>query len=207
MTIDGKETLYLTLAFVVPGFIWHYILTLFQPSKTPNNQMLLLRFLALSCFNYAIWSWLVFKLINTSYARDNRSELAWLWTVIIFISPAGLGLLTGCLNQIGFVRIAFNKMGLIAMHSIPTAWDYKFFHTQTCVWVQIHLKNGKMIAGLYGSESFASSDPEERDLYLQKAVRIDNDGNWVKLDRSDGVLIKGDMIEYIEFIRDKQGNL
>ena len=92
-------------------------------------------------------------------------------------------------------------MGLSSIHVIPTAWDYKFSKTRKSVWVQITLKDGKKICGLYGGKSFASSVAEERDLYLQQVVRVSKEGKWERLERSDGVLINGNEIKYIEFIR------
>lgn len=200
MTINGKETLFLTLAFIVPGFIWHCVQSAFMPRKTETAQLLFLRFLTFSCFNYALWSWLIYMFLVTEYARKHPVRASCMWGVIIFASPVIMGVLTGWLSQKQFARKILSQMGFASMHTIPTAWDYKFHNTRSCVWIQIELKDGKKIAGLYGSESFSSSSPNERDLYIQQAVRI-KDGRWEKLDRSDGVLIKGDQIKYIEFIK------
>ena len=98
-------------------------------------------------------------------------------------------------------------MGLSSIHGIPTAWDYKFSKTRRSVWIQVTLKDDKKIRGIYGPQSFASSVAEERDLYLQKVVRVLKDGKWEHIERSEGVLIKGNEIKYIEFIRYKKGAL
>ena len=115
------------------------------------------------------------------------------WGLIIFLSPVVMGIITGLISQKEVGRNILNKMGIASIHTVPTAWDYKFYNTRSSVWVQIELKDGRKIAGLYGSRSFSSSSPEERDLYIQQAVRIEK-GKWTKLDRSDGILIKGDQI-------------
>jgi len=201
MTINGTETLFLTLAFIVPGFIWHYVQSAFMPRKTETTQLLLLQFLTFSCFNYALWSWLIYMSLVTEYASKHPATVSFMWVVIILASPVMMGILTGWLRQKQVVRNILSKMGLASLHPIPTAWDYKFHNTRSYVWIQIALKDGGKIAGLYGSESFSSSSPNERDLYIQKAVRIEN-GKWKKIDRSDGVLVKGDQIKYIEFIKD-----
>ncbi len=202
MTINSEVTIFLTLAFIVPGFIWHCVQSAFIPKKTETTQLLFLRFLTFSCFNYAFWSWLIYVFLATEYTSQHPIRTSCFWGVIIFVSPVAMGILTGWLSQRQFARKVLSKMGLASIHSIPTAWDYKFYNTNSCVWIQIELKDGKKIAGLYGSESFSSSSQSERDLYIQQAIRI-KDGKWEKLDRSDGVLIKGDQIKYIEFIKDQ----
>ena len=194
MTINGKETLFLTLAFIVPGFIWYCIQSAFMPRKAETPQILFLRFLTFSCFNYALWSWFIYIFLFSVFPKSHPRLSAFFWAMIILISPVLLGGLTGFLSQKEIIRSILNKMGLTSVHSIPTAWDYKFHNTRTCVWIQIELKDGKKIAGLYGSNSFASSQSNERDIYIQQAVKI-TDGKWEKLKRSNGVLVKGDQIK------------
>jgi hypothetical protein len=41
--------------------------------------------------------------------------------------------------------------------------------------VMVTLSDGSTVGGIYGSHSFASSDPTERDLFLQETY--DTDGN------------------------------
>ncbi len=48
-----------------------------------------------------------------------------------------------------------------------------------------------------GSDSFVSSDPTERDIYIQQIYDIDDPNNWNP--RNHGVLITGGEISTIEF--------
>ena len=201
MTVDGTESLFLILAFVIPGFIWNCIHSVFNPRKTERTQLLLLRFLTFSCINYGLWSWLLYLVFVSEFFEKSDLFTGIAWVTIILVSPVGLGFTTGLLSQKELFRRVFTRMGLSSIHGIPTAWDYKFSKTRKSVWVQVTLKDGKKISGLYGCQSFASSVAEERDLYLQQAVRVSKDGDWERLKRTDGVLIKGNEIKYIEFIR------
>ena len=70
----------------------------------------------------------------------------------------------------------------------------------------IHLNNGRMIGGLYGTDSFASSYPEKEDIYLQEIWKIDTEGNFIeKITGSKGLLINHDVIEYVELFNIPEG--
>lgn len=201
MTVDGTETLFLTLAFLIPGFIWNCIHSVFNPRQTERIQLLFLRFLTFSCINYGLWSWLLYLVLASEFFEKSAIFTGIAWLIMILVSPLVLGFTTGLLSQKELFRRVFARMGLSSIHGIPTAWDYKFSKTRKSVWIQVTLKDDKKIRGLYGRQSFASSVAEERDLYLQQVLRVSKDGKWERLKRSDGVLIKGNEIKYIEFIR------
>jgi hypothetical protein len=199
MTIANIDTLFFTLAFVIPGFLWHSVQSIFVPRGESPKHTLFLTCLAFSCINYALWSWLVYGILTGSWFTEHWGWTGFLWFTIIFTSPVVLGVLVGFVNQKEVVRRCFERMGLTSIHAIPTAWDYKFYNTREPVWVQVELLDGKKICGLFGTSSFASSTPKERDVYIEKAVVI-KDGRWQPLERSDGVWINGSQVKCIEFI-------
>ena len=64
----------------------------------------------------------------------------------------------------------------------------------------IHLKNEKLIGGLYYSKSFASSYPEKQDLYIEEVWKINDNGEFQeRIKGTKGILINYEIIEYIEF--------
>ena len=68
----------------------------------------------------------------------------------------------------------------------------------TYQWVLVTLKDGTRFAGFCGSESFMSSDPTERDIYIQRIYDIDDENKWSP--RGDnGVLIAAGEVQTIEF--------
>ena len=85
------------------------------------------------------------------------------------------------------------------IHPVPTAWDY-YFSKQEEAWIIVTLKNGKTIYGKFSEHSFASSDAEERDLYIEKTYNIKEDMTWVEDDKSNGILVPKDEVETIEFL-------
>lgn len=199
MTITSFDMLFYTVGFLVPGFVWCSMVAMLVPQKGEQSQISFLRFLTFSCVNYALWSWLIFLLIKSEFFTDHAVRSAVAWGLITLISPVVLGLLTGHFSQREMVLRFLRRLGLNPMHPIPTAWEYKFSSTTSPVWVLVTLKGGGRIAGIFGSGSFASSEATERDIYIQQLFTIHDDGPWQAVPRSDGILIKHDQIQTIEF--------
>ena len=109
--------------------------------------------------------------------------------------------------QIGnWTRSALARFGLSPVHPIPTAWDWKFSNGNN-QWVLVTLTDGSQVAGHLGSESFVSSEPTERDIYIQKIYALDPaTGNWKEAGNS-GILIASGQVQNdrILAIRHKTG--
>lgn len=203
MTITGLDALFYTLAFVVPGFILQLTISTFVPRKAEQAELSFLRFLAFSCLNYAIWSWLIYIIIRNEFYIQHPYRTAAIWFGIILISPFILGLLIARLSDKGIHRGLLHRFGFTPIHEIPTAWDYKFSKTENKVWLLVTLKDDSRVAGLFGSDSFASSDPTERDLYIQEIYSIKESGQWERIPNNNGILISSDQIKHIEYWNDK----
>lgn len=197
MTLESFDIFYYTLAFIVPGFVMNMAYSVSVPQKIAGDTALP-RFLYFSCIHYALWSWFFYISAKTNFSTIHPVRYAAFWVFIILVSPYLLGLITGALSKKDVFRNALQQLGINPISAIPTAWDYKFSRTGPR-WVIVSLIDGCMVAGLFGSDSFASSEADERDIYLEKVFCIDEKGAWVMADRTDGILIKGDQIRTIEF--------
>jgi len=62
MTI-GSDALLYTVLFLVPGFLLYWTLSVPYPKKTEDAQSAFMRFLALSCLNYAALSPFLYLLL------------------------------------------------------------------------------------------------------------------------------------------------
>ena len=123
------------------------------------------------------------------------------WFVWLFVIPLVVGFALATIQnaQIGnWARSALARFGLSPVHPIPTAWDWKFSDGNK-QWVLVTLTDGSQVAGYWGSESFVSSDPTERDIYIQKIYALDPaTGNWKEAGDS-GILIASGQVQTIEF--------
>ena len=55
-----------------------------------------------------------------------------------------------------------------------------------------------MFGGFLGADSFISSDPNERDMYIEEIFEIDAENKWVT--NGHGVYLTGRDISSIEFL-------
>ena len=114
--------LFYILVFIIPGFVVQSTMAMFAPQRTTTAQNTFMRALFFSCLNYSLWSWLTYPVPVT-----NLNELWPLigglqWILVMFISPALLGLI--------FAKLGTKRL-IPTIHMVPTSWDYKFFKHNT----------------------------------------------------------------------------
>lgn len=198
--VTSFETVFFTFAFIVPGFIMSASISFFIPSDKDYNTNALVKYLYFSSLNYALWAWLIYYMIKKNLFEQYPLLTAVLWGLIILISPTILGIALGVLLKKETLGKVFYRIGLNVINPTPTAWDDKF-STLKNGWVIITLKDGSTVAGDIGVGSCISTDKNERDIYLKKIYRINEDGKWCEVDRTDGILITGNQIKHIEFFK------
>ena len=208
MQVDSATALFIALTFVVPGFIVHSTLSVLVPRREDRTELSFARFLTLSAFNYAVWSWLVYLLLTSQWLRDRPAFWSLCWALIILPGPVLVGLIWGIVSQREWDRRILLRLGLQPVHPIPTAWAWRFGTMKTGHWILVRLKDGSQVAGYFGGKSFASSDPAERDLYVEQVWSIEN-GRWTKESPGKGILLSRGEISSIEFWPanlDEEGN-
>ena len=179
------------LAYLIPGFIALSVRSQFVTTLQLQNNERLLSYLTISVT------------YNALVIRYFPGAIAGSWfglgfILVFIVGPIIVGGLLGVNTQKDFVRGLLGKAKLSTIHPIPTAWDWKFTSLTGEQWVLVNLKNGDVIRGLLGSDSFASSDPIDRDLYIQWIYDMNEEGTWIPLGNR-GVLIATDEIRTIEF--------
>ena len=119
--------------------------------------------------------------------------------VILFVFPASVGFSFG--KIITCTNIS-TKLGI--NHPIDSSWDYKFSKMPAYTDMIIILKTDEIIKGRFSGESFASSDCENRDIYLSIVYNED----W-EMDETynRGILIIAENIKTIEFLERKLENV
>lgn len=188
------DAIYVALAFLVPGFVFSAVRNQFITGQEQQGTEQFIRFLTYSAVNYALFSAPIYFFLNSQLTALWKGLL---WTSVILVGPAFLGLLSGIVTRNGWVRKVFHWTGLNPVHAVPTAWDYKFSGMKGGEWVLVTLKNGTRFAGFCGSNSFASSDNKERDLFIEKIFDLDENDKWIPTEKS--VFIAAGEIGTIEF--------
>ncbi len=178
------SALLIAVAFLMPGFIASRVLSFVYPQTEAAEARTVLTAITLSCLNYALLSWL-FVLAWKQLWYENIVFLAAFVFFFLFVSP---------------VVIAW----LGVMHPIPKAWDY-FFHQGAPCWVVATMKDGKVIAGLYGNDSFASSFPADEDIYVERVCMLSAEAKIEGLvTDSIGAIIRMENVALLEFFQISQ---
>ncbi len=199
---------------VLPGFVIVYVRGRILPVRRVELKEAILGYLALSFFYQALLSpfraissaiqntpsplgqWL-FIHQNWLYSRQ-LTEIGLSLTLITtsLLIPAAIGLVLGLDAQRGWTRDALKKRGISLSHPIDAAWDWRLGQDEC--WVHVILKDGTKWAGHLGQGSFSSTDPTERDLYIEDVYDTgENDKNWTQ--RGTGLWIAHGEIQSIEF--------
>ena len=193
----GTENFYLILVFIVPGVVALFVRSRFITGRSPSLQENLLTFLVLSLVYYSFTLPFIEKALGV---REPWLARASIWVILILIGPALFGFVLGVAAQKEWATRLANKLGLSIVHVIPAAWDWRFSKVpRGGIFIMATLANGERIAGFFGSNSFASSDTAERDLYIEEEYEVTDDGEWMSRPEKVGILIPVKEIKYIEF--------
>jgi hypothetical protein len=192
----GPQNFYLILAFIVPGLVAVYVRSRFISGRAPTHTDNILSYLTLSLVYYAIALPFVEPALYLERPWTTRVAC---WLGLTIAGPSAFGLFLGAAAQKGWGRWAARKIGLTAIHVMPTAWDWRFSTTPGAgMFMMVTLNNDEQVAGFFGKHSFASSDSGERDLFLEEEYNIGEDGQWAARPETVGIFIPGKEIKYIE---------
>lgn len=190
----NTDNLSLFLYFVVPGFVAMKVYDLIVPSDRRKFGESVIEAVSFSMINLAFTFWIIAEINNPEF-RSNSPLLYYFVTfIVVFAAPAVLAIASHRFLASRFLRG-------IMLHPTPSGWDYFFSKGQAC-WILFHLKSGAKLGGLYGEHSFASSFPNEQEVYVQEIWRVDELGRFVeKVEGTAGTIIKRDECTLIELFK------
>ena len=181
--------------FVIPGFITNRVLSSVFAASEPAETRTVLTGITYSCLNYAFLSPLLVLTWNRLW-YENPSLLAAIAFLVLFVSPVLIALAIVKISDTRWAQKFRRTFGIT--HPVPKAWDY-FFRRGIPCWVLATLKDGRVVAGLYGPNSFASSFPSAEDLYLERLCKLTPEGKMGGLaDFSIGAIIKMENVAMLE---------
>jgi hypothetical protein len=197
--LESVPDLFFVVSVFVPGFIYHGVLLKFVPLREHRaKELILLGFFTATAFNYALCSPVIYLLVTGQLFATSPQLQATTWFVIIFFVPIALAIASAFITQRDAFGWLFQLIRLRSINPVPTGWDWIFGRTDPC-YVLVTLQGGAQIAGYFGRVSMASSDPDRRDLYLERVYTIPDEGPWQPVERTHGTYITGSQIAFIEF--------
>jgi len=196
MVIESLDIVFYTAIFVLPGFLMKCIIDATNPPRRHNDSVFFLKCLVFSIVNLSCFSWMYNLIFEKLYGK-----VFWFWFSLVvgaIITSCALALLLSYIKQKNIIKWFLDKLDIKCTHPIPTAWDY-IFSMQRPNFVIVTLIDNTKVKGWYSGQSFASSDLEEHDIYIEKLFYSDEKNEWIEDSESDGIYISKDQIKYIEF--------
>lgn len=194
MDIWEQDKLILFIAFVIPGFISIKVYDLLVPTNKTDSSKMLVDAVAYSSINYAL---LLIPMLSVESSKLNQVHpncYAFFYFFVLFLAPILWALIWKWLRTQEF----FQKN---APHPTLKSWDFVFSQRKS-YWIKITLKDGSKIAGKFSSNSFASSFPAEEQIYLEETWILNDSGGFERAkNRSDGVIVIGSEIAYVELLK------
>ncbi len=185
------------VAFLIPGFVASKILSMAYSRSAISEGQTILEAITLSCLNYALVSWLLAWAWIQHWYEQPLLLVAVVFCVL-FVTPVAIALILLKLFDTDWglrLRLAFGMA-----HPVLKAWDRFFRKGQNC-WVIATLKGGRVFAGYFGENSYASSFPADEDIYLEKLCQTSN-GKIVEVAKlSTGGIIQMKNVETLEFFK------
>ncbi len=189
--LKSPEAFRIVLYFVVPGLVAVFFRAQFLSGRMQKHSDAILTYFSVSI---VYWSMLTMAGISPATVSDNP----FISFAVTLIGPMVVGCALGLNARLDVLRGLLRKIGLNPVHATATAWDWKLSRT-TPRYVIVSLTDGVTVAGLYDQRSFSSSDPLDRDLFLEKVYEIPDQGLWEEVPGKE-ILIRAAEIKYIEFL-------
>jgi len=185
-TIDEAHQ---AIASMAPGFLILFLRSQFISGRLPTFKEGAFYYVVMSAIYYS----LAFPIYRYIGIENSLSSIAY-----YFFGPIIVGIALGIGYQKQIIRSLAQRVGLVTVHSAPSAWDFLFQETlsRPWTWVVITTKDNEKLYGLFGGGSFASSSEENRDIFIEKLA----DSNFTLLDQDHGLWIKEADIKFLEII-------
>jgi hypothetical protein len=151
-----------------------------------------------SVVNLAIWSW-AYIWVTNKYMDHNISDSMY-YLYLLLISLFGgliLSLIVGVIIQKRIIGWLATKLHLNSVDPADSSWDWLFTKYESHQ-ILITLKDNTEICGWYGKNSFTSSDPAERDMFVEYIYKKDENGYYFDNPDNHGLYISKDQIKFIE---------
>lgn len=196
--IDNINAVIYTLNYVIPGYIILKIISTITPTAKQSEMEIIVQSIGFSILNNLIWSF-AFSLIKLNFYKTNIVLFNIFTSLVFILSGIVTGIIIALLIKYNVLGKLLKVLKIESTNPIPTAWDYVFSKYES-YWVEIEVSSGKQIRGLFSNMSYASSEYDNRDIYLEELYEKKSDNSvWEKVERTKGVWISSSDIKHIKF--------
>jgi len=188
------DNIFFFIIFFLPGFISIKVYDLLISSERRDFKNGLFEAISFSTINFALLSWLVYLNLKNYWVKESPILFIISVILIFFLFPSVLPFI--------FLKVIQTKLfSKYIINPIQKPWDY-VFNKREVFWTIVNLKNGTKIGGRYDENSFSSSYPAKEQIYLEEVWKLDDTGAFIEpIERSKGIIIIGDDISSIEFLK------
>lgn len=194
----SDNSILIIIYFIVPGVLSYttYVAIIGAPRRL--REYSLLKWFIFGTYYNIVW-YIILSIQGVSNLSDMfQSRTTGDFALRLFVSPLLFGIILALLSKMNLIRGMLNKFGIPVLHPALSAWDYVFINRNPC-WIMITLIDGNNVYGYFGLNSSVSSDPDERDIYIEQVYTYDEDGEIIEDPHYDGMLIDSSQIRTIEF--------
>lgn len=208
MDIPGTAAqLLIALLFVVPGSVYQAARSRLR-GPTPDDAMpsaRILRALAVSAFLDALYA-LLFGSTLVSLATQKADQVG--GPAGFMADPRKTGAFALLLLFVIPVAVAIAEYWVLSRgwrlpltyDPTPRAWDFAFADIEP-TYVRVLTVDGAWLGGWFGENSFVSSFPEPREMFIETAHLMEPDGTFgPEQPGSNGLYVRCDDIRAVEFV-------
>jgi hypothetical protein len=190
-TLLSMDSVGLFLLAVFPGLVSLHVYRLILPAHPIRWSDIAVQGLFYSLLNFGLLFPLVLFAANVAN-QDSHPVGYWLSIAILLVgAPCVWPLLLRSLLNAKWIRTRVQL-------PYPTAWDFFFGRREPC-FVLLTLSDGTRLGGYWGPLSYATSFPNDGDIYLEAVFRVEGDGVFhERVPGTLGTLVRKDQYKYIE---------
>lgn len=185
------------IALVIPGVVWASVRTLLQgfkgPDRVAGERLIQAIYVStvLDAFYLVAFGWLLAPMVSIGDRLLLQQPVEIGIVVLAFglaIPAATAYIAYGEVPFVRAIRVAIRKrapgwlvnvLPVTGFSSSPTAWDWAA-PTKGNNWVRVLTAQGRWIGGWFSDQSFFSTYPEPRDLYLPEQWILDKNGDFLR---------------------------
>jgi hypothetical protein len=143
---------------------------------------------------YGVIAWMD----SVAYIPSSNSKFYFFLKILAL--PTLIGLAMGYNLSSGWKNALMRRLSMPVIHPVQKGYDFAFGRDRDAGFVIVTYFDGTSVAGYFGENSLASSDPDRSDLYLERLYKVGDEGEWSEPDPARSGLVNLNDVRSIEFL-------